>query len=205
MTDGSDRLFRTLADRFGAFTAVAPKNCSPHLRSSATMRVIITDARAMLPVTLHDLLTFLLPFAQAMLADRGSFLPFGAGLTADRMITATPSLTDAPPRSAESILAALFTELVRQAASGEITAAGICTSVVVTLPGAELSVDAICLELEDSSGEAVEIFIPYTYNREALPEFGEAFVAAVESSIYVTRGDSETAIHLKLSMQRRTG
>lgn len=141
------------------------------------------------PDTLHDLLDFLLPFAQAMLAERGSFLPFGAGLTADRRVTATPSLTDDAQGSAESILAKLFTALQRQASSGDIQAAGICTNVVVTLPGTQGPIDAICLELEDHSGAAVEIVIPYVCNSDASLKLKAALVTAVEPSLFVPRGD----------------
>jgi hypothetical protein len=59
----------------------------------------------------------------------------------------------------------------------------------VTLPGQELPMDAICLELEDHSGKAIEIFVPYSRSGKALPKFGEAFVTAVEPSIFVPRGD----------------
>jgi hypothetical protein len=128
--------------------------------------------REPMPETLHDVLTFLLPFAQAMIAERGSFLLFGAGLTADRTITATPSLAVHREASAESIVASLFTALERQASSAEIRAAGICTSVIVTLPGQELPMDAICLELKDHSGEAIEIVVPYSRSVKALPKFG---------------------------------
>jgi hypothetical protein len=141
------------------------------------------------PDTLHDLLDFLLPFAQAMLAERESFLPFGAGLTADRTVAATPSLTDHPLGSAETILAKLFTALQRQASSGDIQAAGICTNVIVTLRGAQRPTHAICLELEDRSGEAVEIIVPYVRGSDASPEFKDALVTAVEPSLFVRRGD----------------
>lgn len=138
---------------------------------------------------LPELLTFLLPFAQAMLAQNGSFLPFGAGVTPEGKMTATPRLDEQASPHAESVLSALFSDLALQASSGRISAAGICTDVRVSLPGDSHPSDAICLELEDHSGEAIEIFVPYELGGEAPPRFGEAVIHRIEPSIFVARGD----------------
>lgn len=141
------------------------------------------------PDGLQELLTFLLPFAQMMLEQHGSFLPFGTGVSRDGSMTLTPSRTEQALPHPSSVLAALFTDLARQASSGTIKAAGICTAVHVTLPGARHPSDAICLALEDRSGEAVEVFVPYTRRSGARPVFGDALITRIEPSIFVVRGD----------------
>jgi hypothetical protein len=139
--------------------------------------------------SLQQLLKFLLSFAAEMLADAGSFLPFGAGVTADGELTATPSLAKLPAADPRTVLAAVFTDLRLQASSGSINAAGICTNVQMSLPGAPLPADAICLELEDRAGRAVEVFVPYTIGSGAPLRLGEAVITGGEPSIFVASAD----------------
>ena len=122
---------------------------------------------------LNILLSCLLEFAQLMLRDHGEFLPFGAGLSRERNVTSLGAeMGEDHPRSRD-VVEVLFSALAKQAANGEIIAAGICTDVLVVPPGQEGKSDAICLELEHQDGETVDVFLPYARNDSGEVTYGE--------------------------------
>lgn len=103
----------------------------------------------------------LLEFAQEMLSEVGRFHPFGASVDHGGQMTFAPFRRDGqvpPPEEMVRILTARFRE---QAAAGEIQACGLCMDVLILPPGEEERRDAICLQMEEEDGEAVDIFVAY--------------------------------------------
>ena len=114
---------------------------------------------------LDALLNALLPFAEQMLAKSGEFFPFGAEMKFDGEIDAVASY-DSDEHPPSQTLIDLLTEGFRQQAdTGELRGAGICYDVRTIPPGQTEKCDAICISLEHQSGEAVDVYVPYTKDR----------------------------------------
>jgi hypothetical protein len=69
----------------------------------------------------------------------------------------------------------LLTETFKkQAARGELRAAGICYDVLTVPPGEHQKRDAICCGLEHFSEETVDVFVPYVKAADGV-HYGEMF------------------------------
>ena len=99
-------------------------------------------------------------------------------------MTSLAAETDETQPSSQEIIQVLFSGLSQQASSGEIVAAGICTDVRVTPPDSTVTTDAICVELEHVSGEAVDVFIPYTIQNETVVD-GEIVATPGEQRLFI--------------------
>ena len=78
------------------------------------------------------------------------------------------------PASAD-VIALLQSSFRQSAAEGTIRAAGVCLDVRVTPPGTATHSDAICVRLAHASGEAVEVYAPYTGQQSGTHAYGEVF------------------------------
>lgn len=111
---------------------------------------------------LNALLDTLLPFAQTMLKEHGEFYPFGAVMSSSgeiRHVGARIEGDDHPP--SQPLIELLTENIKKQAAKGELRAAGICYDVLTVPPGEKQKRDAVCCGLEHYLGETVDVFIPY--------------------------------------------
>ena len=72
------------------------------------------------------LLSAVFPFAQQMLAKRGTFLPFGATVLADGNVALAAGMADALQGAPQQIIDLLLAGFKKQAAAGEIRAAVVC-------------------------------------------------------------------------------
>jgi hypothetical protein len=126
---------------------------------------------------LDELLNVLLPFAKQMLAEYGSFNPFGAVMESDgkpRMVGADIKGTDFP--KAVELIQILEAEFHRNAEEGTIKASGICIDVRVTPPGELEKTDAIQLRFEHVGGQALSAFLPYKKGKNEEMIYGEMYL-----------------------------
>ena len=127
---------------------------------------------------LNELFNDALRFAQHMLLIEGEFIPFGVSMDLDGNIAQVAGdLGTERPRSAQMVefLQATFQEAARL---GEIRAAGVCLDMYVVPPGrSETMRDAVCVRLAHISGEALEVFVPYTQDRNGACQMEPAYAA----------------------------
>lgn len=126
---------------------------------------------------LDALFNTLLPFAQKMLSEHGEFYPFGAVMSSSgeiRHVGAKIEEDDHPP--SQSLIDLLTETFKKQAANGELRAAGICYDVLTVPPGEDQKRDAVCCGLEHYLGEMVNVFVPYVKAANGNVQYGEIFV-----------------------------
>ena len=126
---------------------------------------------------LNELFNDALGFAQHMLLIEGEFIPFGVSMDNDGNIAQVAGdLGTERPKSSEMVkfLQAAFQQ---SAQLGEIRAAGVCLDMYVVPPGRSAKTDAICVRLAHISGEAVEVFVPYTQDRNGAYQMEPAYAA----------------------------
>jgi hypothetical protein len=127
---------------------------------------------------LDALFNTLLPFAKTMLREYGEFYPFGAIMCSNgeiRQVGAKIEDNDHPP--SEDLIDLLSESFEKQAANGELRAAGICYDALTVPPGEDRKRDAICCGLEHYSGENVDVFVPYIRAADGNVKYDEAFAA----------------------------
>ena len=116
-------------------------------------------------------------FAEYMLLAHGEFIPFGVSMSLDGEISQVAGdLGTEHPESTE-IIEFLQSSFVQSAAVGAIRAAGICLDTYVVPPGEDRKTDAICTRLAHVSGETVEVFVPYSKERNGAFQTGQPFAA----------------------------
>jgi hypothetical protein len=130
------------------------------------------------------LLNLLLPLAQQMLTNSGSFFPMAAGLGTDGM----PTMIPVPPSDGDPVIDRVIEGLMEasraKAAAGAVTAAGLCLDAWVALPDTGVKSDAIELRLEHEAGDAVRLFLPYALGDDGEPVYGELFAVAWGGGIF---------------------
>jgi len=117
----------------------------------------------------------LLPFAQEMIEQHGSFILFGFSVMADGRIVSHAAYSGAQEPPPDELLDTLTQTFREQAADGLIRAIGLCLDVTVVPPGEKEKTNAICLELEHESGEAVDLVVPYRAGRTGKITYGKKF------------------------------
>jgi hypothetical protein len=123
-----------------------------------------------------ELLNVLLPFAKKMLAEYGSFHPFGAVMESDgksRMVGAKVEGNEFP--KAVDLIQILEAEFHKNAEEGTIKASGICFDVRVIPPGGQEKTDAVQVNLEYVGGETFAVFLPYKKSIFKKISYGELF------------------------------
>jgi hypothetical protein len=126
---------------------------------------------------LDELVNSLLPFAQQMLAKRGEFFPFGACMKSDGTIELLAGQTDSDQPPSQEVIDVIADGMRGKASAGEIRAAGICYDVRVSPRELSDSMDAICVSLDHSSAQAVDVFLPYRRRRFRGPKYSELSAA----------------------------
>ena len=131
------------------------------------------------------MLDFLVEFAKLMLREQGEFFPFGAGMTHEGEMTSLGADAGHRRPTSRELIALLHSHLVEQASSGAIKASGICMDVRIQPPGSDTKSDAICVELEHRSGEAIHVFLAYVIRSRGDVSYGEIFATPGEQVIFV--------------------
>jgi hypothetical protein len=127
---------------------------------------------------LDALFNTLLPVAQMLLRKYGGFLPFGATMSSSGEIRHVGAKIEGDEYPTSQPLLDLLTETFeKQAAKGELRAAGICYDVLTVPPGEDQKRDAVCCGLEHYSGETVGVFVPYVKTADGDVQYGEIFTA----------------------------
>lgn len=129
---------------------------------------------------IEELLNALLPFARQQLGVQGEFCPFGATISigGERRLVAAHLEDDHP--TSQTVIDIMRAGALKEASAGEIRAFGICFDVRVVPPGKSEKTDAICVQLEHSSGEALSAYLPYKKAWLRGYKFGELFFAPGE-------------------------
>jgi hypothetical protein len=122
---------------------------------------------------MDGLLNALVGFAQEMLGKRGAFYPCAAEVTTHRELQMVTAELDADQPSSEGVLQALYDRLLRDAASGEILAAGACIDVGLLSGSGEPAGDAIRVDIEHAEAEPVRLFLPYVMETPGRVTYGE--------------------------------
>jgi len=134
---------------------------------------------------LSNLLGALIPFAQQVLSERGSFPPFAGTMDTQgqvRGFAAKPEAECLPPAE----LVELLLESLREAAQrGECRAGAICCDVLVAKEAEGEKVSAIAISLEAADGTSMECFMPYKKNEAGAYEYEEIFGGLVPPRIFV--------------------
>ena len=124
---------------------------------------------------LEELMNSLIPFAQKLLAKAGEFYPFGASMRPDGQLAMNGAYTGSERPRSQELIDLLTSGFQREAAAGNLCAAGICFDVRVLPPGATEKSDAICVQLEHADGESIEIYLPYKKGWFGKVKYGELF------------------------------
>jgi len=126
---------------------------------------------------LDELLNAALPFARKMLLKRGEFHPFGVSLSPTGVSTMAGVWDGREPPPATDVITELREVFREKAAGGGLKACAICFDARVVPPGATAKTDAIGVELEHESGEAVQVFLPYAKGWFGRIRYGELFAS----------------------------
>jgi hypothetical protein len=133
---------------------------------------------------MDTLLDALLRFAQQMLDNHGEFYPFAAAVRSPGEIEMVASASEEEHPDSSVLIESLYEGLARQAAAGEIRAAGVCADVRVIPPDSTDNTDAISVAIEHASGDPVEVFLPYAKKKLRGVQYGELFAQAGVSRVF---------------------
>jgi hypothetical protein len=132
---------------------------------------------------IQELLNFLLPFAERMLAEHGEFYPYAAAMASDGEVSAVAAGAAEEQPDVGELLVELHAVLRAQAAEGSIRASGIAADVSLTDPDTGVTTDAVQVELDHAEGEAVDIYVPYERAGEDV-RFGELVSAQGREPVF---------------------
>jgi hypothetical protein len=132
-----------------------------------------------------QLLNTLIPVAQEMISKHGEFFPFGSSIGTDGKVDLnTPYKENNCPTS--QLIIDIMTQGFRKSAlDGKIRAAGICYDVRTIPPGKNKKTDAIWVTLEQQTGEAVDVIVPYKKGIFGQYSYGKYFAADRDPQFFV--------------------
>src|SRR6266404_5687271 len=114
-----------------------------------------------------ELLSAVIPIAQAMLKDLGAFIPFGAFITRDGEVQLAGG-EGGPSHLYTEEIVEMYLEAYREAAAvGDFTSTALRVDVRVHVPGKLEKTDAIQIMLEHSGGESLNAFMPYEKHEQS--------------------------------------
>lgn len=134
----------------------------------------------------------LMPFAEKMLTESGGFLPYAGVITPDDQIHLVQFAEEGDEAEANHVYEHANTALKQGAQEGKWTTTALVTDVNVTKPGEEQSMQAVSFALDDSEGNSVEVFFPYTL-KEGAVDFGTAFAQQGANQIFGEENETEGA------------
>lgn len=134
---------------------------------------------------LSSLLGALIPYAQHMLAENGSFPPFAGSMSAEGQIRGYGATPEAANLSPAELVETLMASLRESGQRGECRAGAICCDVSVAREEGDEKVAAIAISLESSDGTSLECFMPYKKNESGAYEYEEIFGGLTPPRIFV--------------------
>jgi len=126
----------------------------------------------------NELFSAAVDFAMTMLRQHGEFIPFGVTMSHDgssAMVGA--DLGTEHPRS-QDVINLLQSSFLSSLRDGSIKAAAVCLDLLIVPPGTKERTDAVCVRLVHTSGEELEVFLPYVGTTYAGFTFGQVFAGA---------------------------
>ena len=135
---------------------------------------------------LNELFSAARSFAELMLSKEGEFIPFGVSMDVNGQVAMVAGdVGDEHPQSAQVIV--LLQDSFRESAmrDGAIRAAGVCLDVRLVPPGGDARSDAICVRLAHISGEAIEVYVPYSSAGPGMLKFGDVFATGASEFQFV--------------------
>jgi hypothetical protein len=130
----------------------------------------------------NQLLNAVVPFAQQMLGKHGTFLPFGASVSASGEVALFQGMPDTD--SEQAVLDMLVSTLRQQASDGSIRGSALCYDSRVTMPDGGQKQEAICVELEHASERCARLFLPYRKGFLKRIKYGQLFGSTQEPRIF---------------------
>lgn len=131
------------------------------------------------------LLGAVLPIAQQMLKDLGTFSPFGAFITKEGELQLAGGEGDPSHLETQEILE-MYLHAYREAATrGDFIATALCVDVRVHVPGKLEKTDAIQIMLEHSEGEALNAFLPYERPANSDAAGHRLFATLAEPQVFI--------------------
>jgi len=147
------------------------------------LRYILAE-NLMAKTDFDQLLNTLIPFAQEMIAKHGEFFPFGSSIGMDGKIHIDNPYEDNNSPTSQLIIDLITQAFRRSALDGKIRAAGICYDVRTIPPGKNKKTDAIWISLEQRTGEAVDVIVPYKKGLFGKYSYGKLFAADREPMFF---------------------
>lgn len=138
----------------------------------------------------QQLMHALMPFAEKMLNESGGFLPYAGVITPDDQIQLVQFAHEGEGAEAQEVYEHANAALRQGAQDGKWTTTALVTDVNVTKPGEQDSMQAVSFALDDSEGNSVEVFFPYTIKDGAV-DFGTAFAQQGASQVFGEAGNPE--------------
>lgn len=117
------------------------------------------------------------PVAVEMIAKKGEFPPFGAGMDADGKlsnVTIPPGYSEHP--TAAQLIGLIKSSLTAAARAHRIVASAVIYSVRVTPPGKTEKTDAIAIDLDHRDGVSMIMICPYQLGADHQPAFSQLLV-----------------------------
>jgi hypothetical protein len=133
----------------------------------------------------NQLLNAVLPLAQQMLGKHGTFLPFGASVSANGEVTLCQGMPDTD--NEQAILEMLVSALKQQASDGTIRGSAVCYDSRVMMPQGGEKQEAICVELEHASERCARLFLPYRKGFLKRISYGQIFGSTQEPRVFEGR------------------
>jgi hypothetical protein len=124
------------------------------------------------------------PFAQQMLQEHGEFHPFACVISANDEFTHIGVDTGKEQPGAHEVVEELVFSLKDMATNGMIHATAICIDVRTIPPGQTEKSDAICMRLERSDTDPIQVILPYRKKLMGRYDFGEMFATAGDREIF---------------------
>jgi hypothetical protein len=132
---------------------------------------------------IQELLGALLPHAERMLSEHGEFYPYAMTLDSRGAIEPLAPAIESDDPDVGDVLVALHSDLREQASEGSIRASGIAADVTLTDPDSGETTDAVQVELDHADGDAVDIYVPYETEGDAV-KFGELVAAQGREPVF---------------------
>ncbi len=132
---------------------------------------------------------FLISFAEKILPEQKSFLPYGAFLLQDGSVHGI-MVDISESGGARDIIAVIRDQLKEKARNNEIYAAGICTDIKLSSESGKEITEAVHIVLEEAAGDASYIDIPYRFELSGKLTLGKPIAERANSVIFESASHS---------------
>jgi len=125
--------------------------------------------------TIEKLMTRIVPIAERLLEQHGSFAPYGGALSRGDEVILAGGKSEEDYDCSGDVIESVVDQLQQYAGDGSHHALAMVLDVKMTPPGKSEETDAIRIVLEHETGESLEAFIPYSRSPDGKIEYDEMF------------------------------